>query len=559
MSPEPVAEVALPAWSEPMGPDDHQGMWPLGLEPVGFSFVNQLLPGITNTTTRVRYYSFFSWVFWTYREFVEQSGREPTREEQDRWRARMENIFRAATLHADPDVTGLVGQSKVSNLPEPPHASYPVTGDDAPTAFKAAQYSSSFRALGCADERDEVVELTRQTGARLAEAFDATLRRDGLSDEDRERLVSLSATLPAGLIRRLSDAFSLAPVPPATREHNELTNLLFRTRRPRQRKEWRAQDRSRATSLALLLEVIRQAGGSVTSRSDLHPLFASEEFPDDQKFVVPPPCEDNWKRWRRYQERQFQKRGLYALFCDVWDAIRGGADESPAVLALLTTRARNSEWLADWVGDGGLSLSVEQAQHRTLKRYRTLRSEGGWSAEDLSRAVARAGFGDRTAGALVLLLLVVGLWRERRTDLPEWAVSMHREYGLRRLALDVMTDEIRDRSHQPLDELLRWLIETCILSQSFRIAGEKLARDGQFRFFIVHGHEGYETVTSTDPTNYMNYDAPRMRGASRLMRDLGLLRTGGESWTLTGVGEDLLDETLSNLQERPSDEASGSD
>lgn len=55
----------FPDWTEFCSNETpHRGLDPLGLESVGASIVQkQLLPGITNATRHIRYYSFFSWVF----------------------------------------------------------------------------------------------------------------------------------------------------------------------------------------------------------------------------------------------------------------------------------------------------------------------------------------------------------------------------------------------------------------------------------------------------------------------------------------------------------------
>ena len=55
----------LPDWTDYVGgEEDHRGLDPLGLEALGAGIVRRLLlPGITNTTRHVRYYSFFSWLF----------------------------------------------------------------------------------------------------------------------------------------------------------------------------------------------------------------------------------------------------------------------------------------------------------------------------------------------------------------------------------------------------------------------------------------------------------------------------------------------------------------
>ena len=110
--------MTYPDWTERVTDlSGHRGLWPLGLEPVGFSFARQLLPGLTNVTTDIRYYSFFCWAFWTFEKHLHAQGTtEFNPADQKRWLARLENLFRAATLYSDPDVLGLAGVTSAVRL-----------------------------------------------------------------------------------------------------------------------------------------------------------------------------------------------------------------------------------------------------------------------------------------------------------------------------------------------------------------------------------------------------------------------------------------------------------
>src|SRR5690348_12026288 len=98
----------FPDWTEFCREDtEHRGLDPLGLEAVGASIVQRdLLPGITNATRHIRYYSFFSWVFW---KFWDRRTGKARLSEQRRWRIRLENVLRAATLDNNPQIGALIG------------------------------------------------------------------------------------------------------------------------------------------------------------------------------------------------------------------------------------------------------------------------------------------------------------------------------------------------------------------------------------------------------------------------------------------------------------------
>src|SRR5690348_6094563 len=133
----------------------HRGLYPLGLEAVGMGIVaDELLPGITNATVHPRYYSFLSWVFWTFLKERKRKGDSSFRiSEQHEWLVRLENIFRSATLLSNPDIKGLIGRTEAIELdPKNPRGRLRVDEERAATAFQAANYSVSFAALGCGKE-----------------------------------------------------------------------------------------------------------------------------------------------------------------------------------------------------------------------------------------------------------------------------------------------------------------------------------------------------------------------------------------------------------------------
>ena len=59
------------AWVKP--PEPIRGLDHLGVQAPCIALYGQLLPGITNVTDRARYYSFYSWLLWSFRKLPRQA------------------------------------------------------------------------------------------------------------------------------------------------------------------------------------------------------------------------------------------------------------------------------------------------------------------------------------------------------------------------------------------------------------------------------------------------------------------------------------------------------
>src|SRR5580692_11290942 len=132
--------IDLPDWTNYKSDEhEHRGLDPLGLQAVGTSIVGtRLMPGITNATRHVRYYSFFCWVFWT---FWQHHPKKATVSQQQKWRIRLENILRSATLCKDDQFGGLVGVTKAKRVNTlKTNSAITVAGGDAASAFVPANY-----------------------------------------------------------------------------------------------------------------------------------------------------------------------------------------------------------------------------------------------------------------------------------------------------------------------------------------------------------------------------------------------------------------------------------
>ena len=532
--------MTYPDWTERVrGLSSHRGLWPLGLEPVGFSFARQLLPGLTNVTTHIRYYSFFCWAFWTFEKHLRDRGMtEFHPADQRRWLARLENLFRAATLYSNPEVLGLAGVTKAVRLAEADD-SLAVDATDVPSGFVPALYSASWRNLRCGESTAGGVRLSEELGRPLARAYQETLER-AASKHEIEELLSPAPTVPGSLVRKMADAMGLRPVAPDEPEHRRLRELLFRTERQSLNPEWRRLDASRSRSLALLLEFGRQGRGTIRNRFDIHRIFASGRLPDKRRFEVPAPYQDDFLIWERYQERQYERIALYGFWVLAYEAIRTGRRTPREICRWVQADLERSPVLLEWLGDDPLRLTVGEAEEAILERYRNLEYPD-LAADDLRvRILKPEPPADRAGAALLLLLLTVVVWRERRGQVPRWARELHKRYGRGRLALELLLEDVQSRQAESLSDLVQRVVEVYVLSQSLRVALEKFAR-GEYRFFIAQDQDGFRIVREENPARHLGYDQPRLQGAYRLLQGLGLIDLDA-GYEITAAGEALLGE-----------------
>lgn len=529
-----------PAWTRRVaGIDSHRGLWPLGIEPVGFNLAKYQLPGITNATQHIRYLSFFSWVFWKFEQVMRARGRTGwTRAEQEAWKIRMENAMRAATLYHDPTFVGALGITSGPRVAADPHEPFEIANSDAASAFVPAAYSSPWRNLGCGETSGELVRWTPQVGLPLALAFESQLA--SADSADLALLFSEQPTIPAGVIHRLVDRLHLRPVEPDEPEHAPLLDMLFRLGTESRNPQWRERERRRSVTLTLLLEIAEQADGTLANHADIHRTFASGLLPSGAPFQPPSELTASLRVWQRYEERSAQKFALYGLWAEVYAAIGAGLHSVSAIAGRILGDIERSILARSWFGAGGLDQTVAEA--RSILRE-TLQRKGlraGLAIHDLMAIVESPAVpADRAAASAVLLLGIIELWRMRAATLPEEARRFHRLYGAYRIDLETAAEDADARNSLPLGSYLRWVIEIYVLSQTLQIALDKAAQK-QYRFFLARDVDGFRIAKPVNATAYIQYDEPRVSASYGLLKQLGLLDRA-EGYHITHLGREVLD------------------
>lgn len=537
---------AFPAWTALVPAEESGGRYPLALEAVGAHMVaTYLLPAITNATPHPRYYSFFAWVFDTFDRIVApqvpESGRAKA---QRRWRAHLEHAFRACTLHTNPAAKQIIGYRSATRL-DGLSASTAVRLDGrAPTAFAPQYYGAAFAYLGLGYRAAERMHLT-PLGREMAAAFHKALTA-GVSRSERQALrilLSGKSRVPARVLFELAERFRVRTVGAQEPEHAPLIQALFRLDPLRRQSDPVAAraDRSRAIGLGLLLDVVGQSNGTISSPADLHPIWATSRFANGQRAAFREPgYETAFAVWQRYQERQHQKLAVNAVWHEVLNGLED-AQGKPVPAAALVGRcqglAASSPLLAKWVGDGPMQQTVAAATASVVRRLPALASEAGAVAHELAQSIMSETTtgSERMGTAVVLLLAVVAQWRAERASLSQFLRDLHAHGGAGRLTLPWMADELQRRETQTLGSLVQWLVEWCVLSQSMRVAYEKIEQGD--RFFIQRTDGGYVINGERQLTSaYFSYDSSRLNGAMSILRELSFLKRG-TAYVLTGAGK----------------------
>jgi hypothetical protein len=528
----------FPSWTEFCSNEtEHRGLDPLGLESVGASIVQrQLLPGITNATRHVRYYSFFCWAFW---KFWKDKTEKARMSEQKRWRVRLENVLRAATLDRDEKIQALIGVTKairINGLPE--KAKVSIDGGTAATAFVPANYSSSFRALGCGMLDNKRGAKLTPFGEQLAVAFDEGFGRIPASRIALKSICSDTAEVSVAAIRSVAEAISLRPVSPNEPEHRLLLELLVRMETVTDRGN-APYDIERSRTLALFLEIVDQAQGTLVSAWALDKIFATGQLPNNCAFSVPPELERSYELWRRFQERQYVKLSVYALWHEVVQLLNYAAFKTESTKNVLNSfsEALTKSSLAErWLGKGGSRLTVGAALNSLSRLLSFKPRDFGKKAIKLADVLRdlKTSTEDRVGASVVLLLLCGCYWKNNASSLPEG--QLHRQGGVDRISLESIHNAHCQLANATVEEYLLWVLENYTLKQATRIAIQKLPN---YRFFIVRDEDGYRLTKHQDPRSYLSYDSSRIGSAFELMADLKLINMNG-SIALTATGRKVL-------------------
>lgn len=207
---------------------DGSGRDPLGLSRVSDALTNFLLPAITTTTDRARYYSFYTWVIADIEAKRQSRGNRTTFEEEF---LRRDAAFALASRLGRTNDLPVVGVRKVDETlasadeDENLRTNFRILPSNGSGGY-GQYYAGCLHALDLvrSDEEGELI-ASPDRGKKLADAFStATARSRYLAEDWRER-----SRVPLAVLKQSSKHFTLDALsnPAAENEREMLISLFF--------------------------------------------------------------------------------------------------------------------------------------------------------------------------------------------------------------------------------------------------------------------------------------------------------------------------------------------
>lgn len=510
---DPLAEEVnlAPAWTRRS--TSSVGRDPLGLQATSVRIYRGLVPGITNVTNRLRYYSFYCWVVLAYE-------RHEHADDKNRWRRfirRAEALYALASYAASTAETGgMAGREWVEKewptIEASDQADLTLHDDPKVENYLGAArgnfgqfYIASMIDVGLL-AKSRGVPLIGPDGRILARAFEASSGEVAklMADAVLSGTVSVSDLAPIGQ----------AAGPHVISDESEEMRLLRNFIEGRGGRLGSA----RCNSAWLLLEYLRRLDGARYDEEGAREAFYNRVMPDGSPFQPRSPI---LLGWRAYEANELCHSALAALFNGMM-ATAARFELKPDKLcgsfASEVAREAGAEGMAwgDWasfsgVEDAGKETTLEQSLAGCL--------DGKEKAKDLRGLTA----------ALRLLATLWARWGRGEEGVLEAVEKLSRVGGC---SVAVIAATLNAHSDLPTEEALAAVLRAHVIEAHTSIAARKLLSSGLDTYhFTVSDNLLQDPVTrSYQRTN------PRLGNLMRFLEDARLCRDG----RLTPPGERFL-------------------
>jgi hypothetical protein len=507
----------MPTWTA-------AGSWSLGRDPLGLQATSvrmyrNLVPGLTNVTNRLRYYSFYCWVIERY-EATEHSG------DIARWSRfirRSEALFALACNLADTEkadgLAGNVWARKVIKVP--PKGLFdirPVTDfHEGIGQYLGAERGNfgQFYIASMTEEKflsdSDKIPIVSAGGRRVALAFGKAVGAptEPLLSAIREGVVNIDELTTIG------NALHPSNIPDDSEEMDLLRDYLLGNG------EGSSKMDARRASCWLLLDLLSK-GVALNDQRAQRRAFYNKILPNGAPYEPPGQTAN---LWRAYQANEFCHIALEALLNGLVATLEGKiAGEDPAALItevlepiLNDLNASGAVW-EDWATDVGAGASGDED---------ALAEPILATLSDTSLPLDR----EALKSAVMLLAVLWARWRADDQGVREAIQSFAGRTG-RSLAglIATLNAHARDSTCQALSKALR----RHVVADHLAIAGRKLASSGTFTYHFTSA----DGLLADGRIATYRYTNPRLQNLARFLQDGGL----HDGTTLTSAGTRFLND-----------------
>ena len=508
----------LPTWTK-------AGSWTLGRDPLGMQATSvrlyrSLVPGLTNVTNRLRYYSYYCWVVQHY-EQVKHSGDEA------KWRIfirRAEALYALACDVADPAQSdGLAGglwagsfrqTLPVGTIDLRPHTDQPGAKGQYLKAKRGnfgQFYIASMTDVGLLARSKTIPIVSDGLGRDMAKAFSKSV---GTKISLIADAIKTAQITPAAL-HEIGEAAHPSSIPGDSQEMSLLRDYLLATN------DIGGRGAARRSSAWLLLDLARR-GVSVDDESGVRTAFYNRRLPDGSGYEV---SGLTIERWKAFQANELCHIAFEAILNGLLRELEKyplGLEPNLLVKNLLEpvlsrVRADGRVW-NDWASEIGAEFAG--SEERLAKQI--LPALG-----DLQQASSQ----DALSRALQLIGTLWHRWAGPDTSVRD-LISGHADRGGRSLAGVLGT--LDAKASNTVADAVTQTVRRHLIADHLTIAGRKLAASGTFTYHFTLA----DGIISDGRLTTYAYTNPRLKNLARFLRDANLI----EGTTVTAAGARFLSE-----------------
>jgi hypothetical protein len=499
---EVVAPEMVPSWSK-------AGSWTLGRDPLGMQATSvrlyrSLVPGLTNVTNRLRYYSFYCWVIQHYEEMEHSS-------DEARWRVfirRAEALYALACNVVDPQQSdGLAGGLWASAfrqvLPANTIDLRPHTDEPGQSSqyLKAGRgnfgqfYIASMTEVGLLSRSSRIPIVSDRLGREMAEAFAEAVGKTTKLISTGIRTGKITPTE----LREIGEVAHPSRITPDSNEMGLLRDYLLA------KDEQLGSGTARRSSAWLLLDLLRR-GISAEDETGVRKAFYNRRMPDGSPYLGRGTTID---RWRAFQANELCHIAFEALL----NGLLAGLQNDPLgvephllvgrlVEPLLAKLGATGRSWRDWATEVGTDFagSEESLSDPILATLRDV---------DLASST------DGLASALQMLATLWIRWGGADASVRD-TIELHAGRGGRSLSGVLRT--LNAHASNDIADALLHTIRRHLIADHLTIAGRKLAASGTFTYHFTLS----DGVVSDGRLTTYAYTNPRLRNLIRFLQDANL-------------------------------------
>lgn len=500
----------------------------LGIQSTSLATYSQLLPGLTNLTQRIRYYSFYAWLTESYA--TNEKNKSHLKFKQ--YVRRGEILFAFSSLLADYDQNGIPGSLfvkqyiKKNGWPEKNESldikEFADKSPDKKTYWQHSggafgqYYLGPLKAIGILAEADDGTIGVTDEGKKLSDAFVKSVSEEScsiMSEAIQKGQITFS------LLRKISKKVNCHTISSGSKETGVLIDLLFKTNND-------IYSRFRYEGLILLLEYIRREGYIEQSREFSLAVYYNKTS-NNKNIPFSDYCE-TLKAWKYYEINEYTHYSLESIFEYLLQLLHKDG-------SWISVNECVSQFTKDVLKDINTILpAISGIQRKTpvndiiksLAEYNTAQWHKTGSPEWLSDHYKEKG----TVASPVLNLL--SLLSRHYGDLEQLYVFSKSIQIYRQGSFIDIFQNISRYLDASLEQFLNVLLCQEVIGRHLKVAYQKLNYTNINTLKFVYEHDSLLWLNKSEPT----WTSPRLGSLFNFLKDLKMINTEG---ALTEFGESV--------------------